>query len=68
MSRKDVYLVAMVRELSAAYYRVLHGKGGAAEAARTVESVDAEETRRRGGRSAGPRRRMRGRRTSGEAA
>jgi hypothetical protein len=67
MSRRDAYLAAMVRQLSAAYYRVLHGKGGAAEAARTVESVDAEETRGRGERSAAPRREFGGR-TSAEAA
>jgi hypothetical protein len=68
MSRRNVFLDAMVRELGAACYRALHGKGSAAEVTHAVASVDAEEARVRGGRPAGPRRAARGRRTGAAAA
>lgn len=48
MSRRDVYLDAMVQQLGAAYYKALHGDGSAAEVARAVASVDAEVKRERG--------------------
>jgi len=39
MTRRDAYLDAMLRELSAAYYGSLHGKAAKAGVARALRSV-----------------------------
>jgi hypothetical protein len=68
MSRTDVFLEALARELGAAYYRALHGRGSAAGVTRAAASVDTENAQVRGGRPAGPRRRVGGRHTGAAAA
>src|SRR5487761_236427 len=47
MSRRDVYFDAMLRNLGAAYYQTLRGTAGVADVTRALESVEAEDKRRR---------------------
>ena len=48
MSRRDAYLDAMLRNLGAAYYQTTKGTARAADVTRALESVAAEDARRRG--------------------
>jgi|CZKT01.1.fsa_nt_gi CBS domain-containing protein len=43
MSRREVHLDAMLRHLGATYYQTLYGQATAADVAKAVESVTAEE-------------------------
>lgn len=45
MSRRDAHLDAMLRQLGAAYYQTLHGRGTPAEVARAVDQVAAADER-----------------------
>ena len=43
MSRREEHLDAMLRHLGATYYQTLYGRGTAADVAKAVESVTAQE-------------------------
>ncbi len=43
MSRREAHLDAMLRHLGATYYQTLYGRGTAADVAKAVDSVTAQE-------------------------
>jgi CBS domain-containing protein len=59
MSRRDAYLDAMLRNLGAAYYQSIHGRGSPGTVARAVESVASADGSAAGLRSRWPGRRWR---------